>query len=343
MRQFTVIIEQLNLSKNLILANDTASLRMALILLDNVAEILMYRKILSEFHYNKDYEQIRRQAKSFMTPDIFERFLTEHSIPEILGEKDKNKILKYFDEKITFLCDTCGLIPRPSGAVLSSLHRYRNETYHRDIIRNEILRPIAIIYFELACDLITHLHQNAACYHGEDDWSDFFMKFGLGASEYKMRMLSDKDIEAILNSFLADLRITLHELKKTLREYVINRLDETLDRLNFISEGLGNNELNIVLKLVQFTETEASLEFKNRDLLLQSRKFGKFTPPVTIDVLERWKENAESFTSFNDKIALFIAFKRLEDEFEPIEHRIYDVADELDSAIQTAIDIARGK
>jgi len=140
------------MSKNLILANDTASLRMALILLDNAAEILMYRKILSEFHYNEFYENLRGQAKSAMPPDIFDKFITDHSVPEVIAEKNKKKILKYFDEKITFLSDAIGLIPSPSGAVLSSLHRYRNETYHRDIIRNEILRPIAILYFELgAC------------------------------------------------------------------------------------------------------------------------------------------------------------------------------------------------
>ena len=343
MRQFTVIIEQLNLSKNLILANDTASLRMALILLDNAAEILMYRKVLSEFHYNDFYEKLRGQAKSFMPPDIFDNFITEHSVPEVIAEKNKKKILKYFDEKITFLCNTGGFIPIPSGAVLSSLHRYRNETYHRDIIRNEILRPIAILYFELTCDLITHLHQSADCYNSEDDWSEFFMKFGLGESEHKMRMLCDNDIQAILNRFRADLTLTLHELKETLRKYATNRLEETLDRLNFIADALGSKDLNIILKLIQFTATEAALEFNNRNVLLQSEKFSEYTAPITTVTFSRWQERAQSFASLENKLSLFITFKQLEDEFEAIERRMLDVADELDSAIQLAIDVARGK
>lgn len=343
MRQFTVIIEQINQSKNLILASDTASLRMALILLDNAAEILMYRRVLSEFHHNEFYGKIREQAKTYMPPDIFDKFLTEHSVPEILEEKNKRKILKYFDEKITFLCDTCGLIPSPTGAVLSSLHRYRNETYHRDIIRNEILRPIAILYFELVCELVSYLQQSAVSYSSEDDWSHFFTKFGLGESQHKLRMLSDSDIEAILNGFRADLTITLRELGETLREYVMNRIDETLDRLNFISDALGSKALNIALKLIQFTETNESLEFNNRNLLLQSKKFNEYTAPITEEVFSSWKEKAQTFATLEDKLALFIAFKSLEDEFETIEHRIHDVADELDSAIQLAIDIARGK
>lgn len=342
MRQFTVIIEQINQSKNLILVNDTASLRMALILLDNAAEILMYRKVLSEFGHNEIYAMIRKRV-SDLPPDIADKFLTEHQVPDIFEEKEKRKILKYFDKKITFLCDTCGLIPSPVGAVLSSLHRYRNETYHRDIIRNEILRPIAILYFELVCELVTYLQQSAVSYSSEDDWSHFFTKFGLGESQYKLRMLSDGDIEAIINRFRADLTITLHELRETLREYVLNRLDETLDRLNFISEALRSKALDITLKLIQFTATDAVLEFNNRNVLLQSKKFNEYTAPITEEVFSRWKEKAQIFASLEDKLALFIAFKSLEDEFETIEHRIYDVAAELDSQIQLASDIARGK
>lgn len=343
MRQFTVIIEQINQSKNLILENETASFRMALILLDNAAEILMYRKVLSEFRHNEMYGKVRQQAKSAMPPDIFDKFLTEHAVPEILEEKKKRKILKFFDEKIAFLCDTCGLIPGPAGAVLSSLHRYRNETYHRDIIRNEILRPIAILYFELVCELVTYLQQGAISYCGEDDWSQFFMKFGLGETQYKMRMLSDEDIEAILNRFRTELSINLHELRKTLQDYVINRLDETLDRLNFISDELGIKSRDITLKLLQFTQTNESLQFNNRNLLLQSKEFNKYTASITEEVFSNWKAKAQHFVNLNDKLDLFIAFKDVEDQFEPIEHKINDVADELDAAIQFAIDLARGK
>jgi len=343
MRQFTVIIEQINQSKNLILDNDTASFRMALILLDNAAEILMYRKVLSEFRHNEMYGKIREQAKSAMPPEIFDKFLTEHAVPEILEEKKKRKILKYFDEKITFLCDTCGLIPSPVGAVLSSLHSYRNETYHRDIIRNEILRPIAILYFELVCELVTYLQQSGITYSSADDWSHFFTKYGLGETQYKMRMLSDEDIETILNRFRTELSINLHELRETLQEYVINRLDETLDRLNFISDALGSKRLNTTLKLIQFTQTNDSLQFNNRNVLLQSKEFNNYTAPITEEVFSNWRAKAHHFVNIEEKLALFMAFKDVEDQFEPIEHKTYDVADELDAAIQFAIDLARGK
>lgn len=350
MRQFTVILEQINQSKNLILENDTSSLRMALILLDNAAEILMYRTVLSEFRDNEIYGKIcemdrklREQAKSALPSDIFDKFLTEHALPEILEENKKRKILKYFDEKITFLCDTCGLIPSPVRAVLSSLHSYRNETYHRDIIRNEILRPIAILYFELVCELVTYLKQSCISYSSEDDWSQFFTKYGLGETQCKMRMLSDEDIEAILNRFRTELSIDLHELRETLQEYVINRLGEILDRLNFISDALDSKPLNTTLKLIQFTQTKDSLQFNNSNVLLQSKEFDNYTAPITEEVFSNWRAKAHHFVNIDEKLALFMAFKDVEDQFEPIEHKIYDLADKLDAAIQSAINIALGK
>ncbi|GEM_PF-2366865 len=347
MRQFTVILEQINQSKNLILANDTSSLRMALILLDNAAEILMYRTVLSEFRDNEIYGKIREmdrklreQAKSALPSDIFDKFLTEHALPEILEEKKKKNILKYFDEKITFLCDTCGLIPNPVRAVLSSLHSYRNETYHRDIIRNEILRPIAILYFELVCELVTYLEQGCISYSSEDDWSQFFTKYGLGKTQCKMGMLSNEDIEAILNRFRTELSIDLHELRETLQKYVINRLDEILDRLNFISDMLDIKPLNTTLKLIQFTQIKDSLQLNN---ILQSKEFNNYTAPITEEVFSNWRAKAHHFVNIDKKLALFMAFKDVEDQFEPIEHKIHDLADKLDAAIQSAINIALGK
>jgi len=81
----------------------------------------------------------------------------------------------------------------------------------------------------------------------------------------------------------------------------------------------------------------------NERLTRQIFPENKYTAPITIDVFSKWKERAQTFASLENKLTLFITFKKLEDEFEAIEHRIYDVADELDSAIQLAIDIARGK
>jgi len=343
MKQFTVIIEQIDQSKNLILEKSTASLRMALILLDNAAEILMYRKILSEFTNNQMYGKIRDKAKSVMPLDIFHKFLAEHSVPEILEEKKKKNILRYFDEKLSYLSDTCGLIPISVGAVLSSLHWYRNETYHRDIIRNEILRPIAILYFELVCELVIQLQQNHISHNSEDDWSQFFTKFGLGEAQFKRGILSDKDIEVLLNKFREELSINFYELSETLRKYVFIKLDETLDRLNFISDMLGNKSRNTTLKFIQFTKKNEYLPFNNRDLILQSKAFNEYAAPITVEIFSNWKTKAQHFVNLDDKLALFIAFKDLEDKFRPIEHRIYDVKGELDEAISLAIDLARGK
>jgi hypothetical protein len=36
------------------------------------------------------------------------------------------------------------------------LHEYRNETYHRDQHRIEVIRPAVLIYFDAACTVLEH-------------------------------------------------------------------------------------------------------------------------------------------------------------------------------------------
>ncbi len=342
MRQITVIVEQINHCKNLIRDNDTSNLRMALILLDNAAEILMYRKVRDEFCVNETYKKIVEHAKSTLPPSISSNFLADNTIPEILKEKEKRNILRYFDEKVSFLCKTCSLIPAPVAAVLSSLHRYRNETYHRDIIRNEILHPIAILYFEIVCELMTYLEHSGKCYSSVDDWSPFFKKYSLGNGKDRYRILSEEDIEAILNTFRVELSLDLNELKGTLQAYISNRLDRTMDKLRFISETLGG-AISTTIKLVQFTSLPESTNCSNRELLLRSKEFNAYNPPIKEEHFTKWKTQLELFSNISEKLDLFIIFKQLEDQFEPFEHKVHEVADELDMAIQHYIDLARGK
>lgn len=341
MRKITVIIDQLDHCKTLILGNETACLRMSLILLDNTAEILMYRKVLDEFNYNEMYEKILDRAKKTLPPDVFDKFTTEVAIPEILEAKRKWRILKYFAEKVSFLCETCALIPKEVAAVLSSLHRYRNETYHRDIIRDEILRPVAILYFEIVCELMSELKHSTIEYIGSDDWTPFFQKYNLGKGRYGM--LNGEDIEAILNGFRAALVIDVDELKSTFRAYLKNRLDETLNRLDFIGRTLGINSIDTTLKLVQFSQSVTAGRYGSLDILLRSQEFNSYQPPVIQVSFDRWRESVGLFGNIIKKMELFSAFKSVEEEFEPIEKRAHEVADELDAAIQFYVDLARGK
>lgn len=334
------MIDQIDHCKTLILRNETVALRMAFILLDNAAETLMYRQVLDEFGHNELYERILEKAKT-LPPDLFDKFRREHPIPEILEAKRKWKILQYFDEKVTYLCDTCSLIQKPVATVLSSLHRYRNEIYHRELIRAEILRAVAILYFEIVCGLVEKLKQGSIEYDSTDDWKPFFQKYNIPKDGYPM--VNDEDIQTILTGFRASLAISVNELKNTLGAYLTNRLNDTLKKLDLITRTLGLDSIGTALKLAQFSKSAGTREYSTSDALIHSPEFKRFQPAATEASFDSWRQQVIAFGNIANKMDLFKEFKLVEDEFEPIEKMVRDLHDDLDAAIQFAVDLARGK
>jgi hypothetical protein len=340
MRKITLIIDQIDHCKTLILRNETVHLRMAFILLDNVAETLMYRKVLDKFVYNEFYERLLEKAKE-LPPDLFDKFKTECTIPDILEAKRKRRVLQYFDEKLTYLCDTCGLIQKPVATVLSSLHRYRNEIYHRDIIKPDILRPVAILYFEIVCELIVQLQQGPTEYDFADDWTPFFKRHNIPKARHQM--FDAEDMEIILTAFRASLAISTEELKTTFRAYLTNRFDNTLKRVEFIRKALDLDSNFIALKVAQFDRSKDTKQYRTKDALLQSQEFKSFQPTIIEASFDRLRQKVSAFDNVKNKINLLNAFKLVEDEFEPIEKIIHGFANDLEAAIDFQSDLARGK
>jgi hypothetical protein len=340
MRKIALIIDQIDHCKQLILKNETVGLRMAFILLDNAAETLMYRKVLDQLGWNEFYEKLMDQVKK-LPPDLFERYMKENTIPEIIETKRKRRTLQYFDEKVAYLSQTYSMIQKPTAAVLSSLHHYRNEIYHRDVTRDEILRPVAILYFEIVCELLGELKQSTVELDSEDDWKPFFQKYHI--PKEGLPMLEDEDIRIIVTGFRSSLAITIEELRDTFRAYITNRLDHTFKNLHFIKDALNLGSNDMVLKMAQFNQLADIKKYKTRDELLQNQEFGNYQPPITEESFTIWKQKITAFDKTINKMDLLTAFKAVEDEFEPIEKMVQTLNNDIEAAIQYQVDLARGK
>ena len=171
----------------------------------------------------------------------------------------------------------------------------------------------------------------------------FLQKIGNAPNKGCHVMLNDEDIETILNEFRLELSIELTELRKTLQAYMNNRIDETLESLDFITETLCLNTRNDTLKLIQFKQTNESKRFKNYNLLLISNAFKNFPSSITDNTFSSWKHEIAAFDQYEDKMKLFNSFSLVENDFQPIEKIVNEVAGELDAAIQFYVDLARGK
>lgn len=185
-----IVIKQLDVSKNLIKEKTSQSMRISFLLLDNAAEILMFR-------------YLERETRRFGG--------SNKKIPYVFADKVKLLI----KEKV---------INQEIGAFICFSHDYRNEIYHRDKLRIETLKPIVLVLFEVVCELFTTLDSGDCFFTSthEKDLEELYVKYKLPKFPALERDSFNKIVSAIRN----ELPVSTEEVKKLLIEHLDNRTED---------------------------------------------------------------------------------------------------------------------
>lgn len=295
MQQFAQIVDQIEESKRLIFGGTLSQSRMALLLLDNAVELIAYRAIRNE--------------------NITERKL--------------DKIDRYFDEKLRFLKER-HRITDPVFRALSATHRYRNEAYHSNEIRRETIRPVVLLLFELACDLLVTLLPGSYSTSGRDDWSEFERRFQVSVGE-AFRVEGAKRIRDVLRK---GLHLEVTELRELLADHLESRVTDILKALDFI--GAGSN-------FDYFEEIKAEIIEHSDRYSDGSKGFKKKFTTFTVDRFAKMRIEIATLRQSTDKVRLFAGFADAEGIFEPMEFCLHELEGKIEWAIQIEAEIRRGK
>jgi len=324
MKKFSLLIEQIAQCKDFILSGAVADLRMALILLDNTAELMMYRTILGDLLYDGWYAKIHEKANKELDQKTYKKFLNEVNIPIPLSLSKKRKILRYFNEKLKFLVNK-DRIDIHLSSVLSSLHNFRNETFHRDLIRHEILLDLTILFFDVVCEMALKLNIGPTTYASDENWEYFFSRFNIERANV---FISEDNVEKLISSMKKEIKIDIAKLKDSFVSYLTNRYSESRKNLDFVMRCIGINEEEFVFNKLK------SMPFESDDLEFNKLKY---------DVYHSIEPQISILSDCKDKYTLFSEFMKIEELFAPIEKIINEAAFEFDSAIELQAEIARGK
>lgn len=135
---------------------DVAHGRLALLLLDNAAETMLYRKAKTALSEADWYGNALRSLADIPENDDegFKAFREELE-SKTVSAKSREKIERNFSDLVRFVfsrpdCD----LEHELAACLNALHRYRNDAYHADFVRADVLGPANEIYFYLCCQLL---------------------------------------------------------------------------------------------------------------------------------------------------------------------------------------------
>jgi hypothetical protein len=113
---------------------DDPHLRLGLLLLDSAAEVLLHRECQSRLQWAERDRQLVRQADELKAQTGKEMEWVAELREKIVPPSYRRKIDRDFGVKCDYLAGL-GLLAAPHARVLKKLHRYRNEAYHRDQLR----------------------------------------------------------------------------------------------------------------------------------------------------------------------------------------------------------------
>lgn len=333
MERIVVVVDQFEEARNLIKVGTIAHLRMALLLLDNGAEVLMYRAVVNRMQHHEWGSRLLDRAREVMSTEKLVEFQKEFNIRP-LSAKERKALLHDYAAKVNFLVSEAKL-PKAVGEVLKAIQRYRNEAYHRDKIRKETLRSAVVVLYDVAVELLTRLPGLTVGYSSGDDWTGFCQRYGFKGP---FDLLHSGGLDKIAASLRTGVNLTTQELGEGLAQHLKERLDEIERLLVFVADNAaGGLTPQHELKRIQFWAEHDVVPDAN------DSRLGSYEATFSGEDIRRWRAASAALVQQTDRLDLFSAFARIELEIEELEEMVHEAASLLDQAIQFEIDRQRGK
>lgn len=320
-KSLELVIVQFEEVKRLIVIDRVPQLRLAHILLDSAVELIMHRMVGSELNRERyPFEQLENLRRIATGPDPYLRMERQRlgadwihaqiqQLEEtVVSKTRRKKIDREFNSKIDFLVERTKL-PEDLGPVLKKLHEYRNETYHRDEHRIEVIRPAVLIYFDAACTVLEHYEP------GTMITSD---SLGPELKQLQDGLPSPSDVFELPRQAAKQLRIEvgvdLESVRSALADHLLGRLTDLQDSLAYIEESSTSGDVipGDAIRMLQLDDGDVEAIFNSE--VMRSRPV-----PYSMDDLTSWITRATALEGMADKHTLFTEFAAIEDCFENIE------------------------
>lgn len=340
MQRAAEISAQIFTARDAVLRGNLEDLRVGFLLFDSAIETLMVRKI----KYLSSH-LLRPESPGWLPPDSEVRAdLTDPT--QIESETAKRgegeyihwsfsktqigKIEKDFNEKLRFLA-WHGDIPAEYPKVVSRLHEYRNEMYHREESRPEALSIVAHLYASVTAEFLELLkpHVLASGPGSDETVARIYERMNIGLPTEPPR-LSDAgfELQAVMAATLRR-DLVLENAPLLIADYIENRVANVHDLLEYASD---------------FTSSMRGSDFSEMDTIRLAYWAPPGSGPQTIPtraMLKRWDDWADETRDLSDSLTAFRSLADFEAEFEEFERTIEELVFQVDQEVDRQIDEAK--
>lgn len=333
MQRLQFALFQMDEGKQHLVKGSVPALRVALLLLDNAAEVLLDRWIAHDLALDGLSERLQRRIHELGIPEDHSALadLLQH---RFLTHDEKRRVSRYFDEKIRYVTETKKVLSPSVGAVLSHLHRYRNEAYHSGRVKPQILRTSVMIHLELCCQLTMALKPSGG-YSSSDDFSWLEERFGLRPHD----LWDDAKMVSLISAFRGGLAIADSSIGGTLALNLECRIIEVNEALDFIC-GESRDHVDRG-KALAYAQGFALEEIKNEPPYRSVPR--DVSRPLSLEHLSELVLFPNLIRAAPNPVEGFEIYAEADPLLERIEFVVSRLAGAIDEAIELQIDAARGK
>jgi hypothetical protein len=328
-------IEQLDLAARQLANQEPAFARFALILTDNIIELMLYRKCENVFVQDDGYFSYGRQ---FGGAHLYDAATRARVLSQHFGERPR-------------FCRRLGILTDDEMEFILHAHRYRNEVYHVGILHDDILYPIAWQYHDLACEVFERLSPLYGVWSSNDIVSDTVARH-TGPEGIRIHN-ADEDIAAATASLKASKAALAPTFHERLCEAALRRIEDFDGALYSLIEDGHRDEAELLqeLQFRDYITAEGSphlAEFAALQTLEQYQAFSTrvrpgWQPRFPASPVERWTRRAEGLRREVRPAVAMRKFQALLDEMEPLAQIAFKAAREYENYCQLEADLRRGK
>ena len=342
MERIRLLFEQLEEAKRLMMRGTLLDTRLALILLDNAAELLMYRELRYQFAWDD----------SFALPSWLPKVPgVEYPLGPSYTKEERRKAEDEFKPKVKLLTHHLHKISIKQAGILRVCHEMRNDAFHREELNPEILRPTTELLFltvaELARDFPIHSYSLHAGTQSEEN-AAFLKRFGLdSADHFGNHQVSEKMYTKLVESVGFDCT-----LSKQLSEDMTNRLDGIIESLAYVNDDeTDEQKLDHNLRYTQFWR-----ERGNR-VMQEAHKTGKYPkeeldraylnwsqdpgPRYTIPKIKRRRVHASAIAKMTHPSDALVTYAAIERWMAPLEEDVRQAVSSYEQHIDAMIEEAQ--
>jgi hypothetical protein len=334
MERLRLLYEQIEEARRLMLSGTLTNLRLALILLDNAAELVMHRELSYRFAADDFHARLREVHETSYTSE------------------ERRKAEQEFKPMVKILHHKLAMISEQQATVLSVCHEMRRDAFHRGEMNPVILRPVTELLFLTVCELAkefpVHLYSiTGGIPSGEN--AEFTARFKLDRPD----TLGDpKTKESIYKTLIEDIAFDF-SLRETLSQDLLERITQIIDGLEYLNDSNSDRtSLDHNLRYTQFwRERGAEIMRKAHeegraaqdDLDVGYREWSENPGPTyTMDRLEHWQRQASAIATATHPAHALTKYVGIERAFAPLEEDVNNAVHEFDEHINMLVKERRG-